>query len=87
MEKRKEKKKILKYRNKSEQDIRNTSTFSQQDGGNEWQRGKKESKQVCGKASNPVCLTDRRGDTWINLKAKEERENDGEQGRMCANIT
>lgn len=34
---------------------------------------KKGSKQVCGKASNPDYLSDRRRDTRNDLKGKEER--------------
>lgn len=48
---------------------------------------KRENKQVCGNTSNPIYLTDRQRDARIDSKAKEERENEAEQGRICANIT
>lgn len=48
---------------------------------------KKEDKQVCGNISNHIYLTERRRDARTDLKAEEERENEAEQGRICANIT
>lgn len=41
-------------------------------------RGRQKIGRSIGTASNPVCMTDRCRDTWIDLQAKEERENEGE---------